>query len=58
MASSDAVFLAALVSFYNGDAGGRLLKGLGASGLGDIASSLDPERREILAGLLVSYPGW
>ena len=47
-----------MVSFYDGDAGGRLLKGLGASGLGDIASSLDPERREILADLLANYPGW
>lgn len=58
MASSDAVFLAALVSFYNGDTGGRLLRGLGAQGLSDIVSSLDPGRREILAELMVNYVGW
>lgn len=56
--SSDAIFLAALVSFYNGDAGARLLRGLGASGLSDIAASLDQARRGILADLLVNYCGW
>ncbi|GAT10195.1 hypothetical protein H7I77_04580 [Mycolicibacterium novocastrense] len=58
LSSSDAVFIAAMVSFFNGDAGGKLLRGLGASGLSDIAASLNKERRQILADLLVSYPGW
>lgn len=58
MAASDAVFLAALVSFYNGDTGGRLLRGLGAQGLSDIVASLDQGRREILAELMVNYVGW
>lgn len=56
--SSDAIFLAALVSFYNGDTGGRLLRGLGVQGLSDVAANLDQERREILADLLVNYIGW
>lgn len=58
LSSSDAVFLAAMVSFFNGDAGGKLLRGLGASGLSDIAVSLNEERRQVLADMLVSYPGW
>lgn len=58
MAASDAVFLAALVSFYNGDTGGRLLRARGAQGLSDIVSSLDQGRREILADLMVNYTGW
>jgi hypothetical protein len=58
MSASDAIFLAALVSFYNGDTGGRLLRGLGAQGLSDIATGLDEERRQILADLLVNYIGW
>lgn len=56
--SSDAIFLAAMVSFFNGDTGGKLLRGLGASGLSNIAVSLDDERRQLLADLLVRYPGW
>lgn len=58
MSASDAIFLAAMVSFYNPDTGGRLLRGLGAQGLGDIAASLDEERRQRLAELLVTYIGW
>lgn len=58
LSSSDAIFIAAMVSFFNGDAGGKLLRGLGVSGLSDIAASLNKERRQILADLLVSYPGW
>lgn len=58
MPSSDAIFLAALVSFYNADTGGRLLRGLGVQGLSDIAANLDQERRELLAELLVNYIGW
>ncbi|OBI24307.1 hypothetical protein [Mycolicibacter sinensis] len=58
MPASDAIFLAALVSFYNGDSGGRLLRGLGAQGMSDIAASLDQQRRQILADLLVNFVGW
>lgn len=58
MPASDAIFLATLVSFYNGDTGGRLLRGLGAQGMSDIAATLDQQRRQILADLLVNYVGW
>ncbi len=58
MPTSDAIFLAALVSFYNGDAGGRLLRGLGAQGMSDIAANLDQQRRQILADLMVNFIGW
>ncbi|MDD4865730.1 MAG: hypothetical protein PHQ28_00935 [Mycobacterium sp.] len=53
-----AVFLAAMVSFYNGDTGGKMLRGLQAAGLGDIAARLDHDQRTVLADLLVAYTGW
>lgn len=58
LSSGEAVFLAAMVSFYNSDRGAQMLRELGATGLGDIAAGLDEQRRSVVADLLVSYPGW
>lgn len=58
MPTGEAVFLAAMVSFYNGDTGGRMLRTLQASGLGDIAARLSPEQREVLAELIVTFERW
>lgn len=58
LSSGEAMFLAAMVSFYNSDPGGQMLRDLGATGLSDISASLDEQRRSVLADLLVSYPGW
>jgi len=53
-----AMFLAALVSFYHSDPGGELLRSLGANGLSGIAARLDESRRQVIADLLLAYPGW
>jgi len=61
LSSGEAVFLAALVAFYDADTGGRLLQVAlrrPVSGLADIAAGLDEPRRRVIADLLVSYPGW
>ena len=58
LSSGEAVFLAALYSFFNADAGGKMLASLGANGLGDIAAHLDEARCRVIADLLVSYAGW
>ncbi len=61
MPSSEAVYVAALVSFYNDATGGRLLQavvGRDAVGLADIAASLEEPRRRAVADLLISYAGW
>ena len=52
------MFLASLVSFYNSDPGGELLRSLGANGLSGIAARLDESRRQVIADLLLAYPGW
>jgi hypothetical protein len=61
LSSGEAVFLAALVAFYNDHSGGRLLQvavGREVVGMADIAAALDEPRRRIIADLLVSYTGW
>jgi hypothetical protein len=58
LSSGEAMFPAAMVSFYNSDPGGELLRSLGANGLSDIAASLDESRRQVIADLLLAYPGW
>ncbi len=49
-----AMFLAALVSFYNSDPGGELLRSLGANGLSGIAARLDESRRQVIGDLLLA----
>ena len=56
--AGQAIFLAALVSFYNGETGGKLLRSLQAAGLSDIAARLGHDQRQVLADLLVAYTGW
>lgn len=58
LSSGEAIFLAAMVSFYNSDTGGEMLKRLGVRGLSDISAGLDEPRRRVIADLLVTYPGW
>ncbi|MGH3556010.1 MAG: hypothetical protein ACRDTK_00555 [Mycobacterium sp.] len=58
LSSGEAMLLAAMVSFYNSEPGGQMLRDLGATGLSDISAGLDEQRRSVVADLLVSYPGW
>lgn len=51
-------FLAAMCSFYNASWGGDLLREQGVNGLADLSATLDPEHRQVIADLLVSYSGW
>lgn len=57
MSSGEKVFLAALVSFYNAEDGGKLFKRIGVQGLADFGG-LDLSRRSVLASLLLNYTGW
>lgn len=59
--TSEGVFLAAMVSFYNDRIGGPWLQravGHKDVGMADIAASLDAPRRKVIADLLLSYCGW
>lgn len=58
LSSGEAVFLAAMYSFYNDDAGAKMLAQLDAPGLAGISAHLDEPRRRVIADLLVSYSGW
>lgn len=58
MSAGEKVFLAALVSFYNSDDGGRLLQRVGVHGLADLGG-LDLARRTVIAALILNYThGW
>ena len=57
LSSGERVFLAALVSFYNSEDGGRLLKRVGVEGLADLGG-LDLQRRTLIAALILNYSGW
>jgi hypothetical protein len=57
MSPSQRIFLAALVSFYDTQEGGRLLKRVGFHGLADF-SGLDLPHRAVIAGLILNYTGW
>jgi hypothetical protein len=61
LSSTERVFLAAMVSFYNDFTGGKLLQravGSKSVGMAEIAASLDAPRRQVIADLLLSYCGW
>lgn len=58
LSSGQRKFLAAMCSFYNADWGGDLLREQNVNGLADLSATLDSERRQIIADLLVSYYGW
>ena len=57
MSSGEKVFLAAMVSFYNAQEGGALLRRVGVFGLADLGG-LDLERRKVIAALILNYTGW
>lgn len=57
MSSGEKVFLAAMVSFYNAEEGGALLRRVGVYGFADLGG-LDLERRRIIADLMMNYTGW
>jgi len=57
MSSGEKRFLAALVSFYNAEDGGRLLERIGVRGLADLGG-LNLKRRTVIATLLLNYTGW
>jgi len=57
MSSGQKVFIAALVSFYNAEDGGRLFERIGVRGLADLGG-LDLKRRAVIAALVLNYSGW
>ncbi|WP_248746212.1 hypothetical protein [Pseudomonas sp. MWU12-2037] len=57
MSHGEKVFLAALVSFYNAEDGGRLLQAVDVHGLADLGV-LDAKRRALIAHLILNYSGW
>jgi hypothetical protein len=57
MSSGQKVFIAALVSFYNAEDGGRLFECIGVRGLADLGG-LDLKRRAVIAALILNYSGW
>ena len=57
MSHGEQVFLAALVSFYNDETGGRLLQQVCVRSLADFGL-LDTQRRTLLANLIIHYSGW
>lgn len=58
LSTGEAVFLAAMYSFFNPAAGAQMLHGLGYSSPGELAARLDEKRVRVLADLMVSYEGW
>jgi hypothetical protein len=46
-----------MVSFYNVEEGGALLRRVGVQGLADLGG-LDLKRRKIIAALILNYTGW
>lgn len=57
MSHGEQVFIAALISFYDDDTGGRLLRRVGVNGLADFGL-LDARRRALIANLIIHYSGW
>ena len=58
LSTGEAVFLAAMYSFYNADDGAAMLTRLGADSPGAVAAALDEKRRRIIADLTMCYAGW
>lgn len=54
----DAVFAAALASFFNPEEGQKLMARAGCHGFGGLAVLLDARRRSLLACLLANFRGW
>jgi len=56
--TGEALFIAALYSFYNGRDGEKMIQELGYSGLGDIANRLEYDQLEIITTLMKYHTGW
>lgn len=57
MSSGEGVFIAALASFYNAHDSQELLRRVYVEGLADLGT-LDLQRRQVIATLLLYYTGW
>ncbi len=57
LSSGERVFIAALASFYNAHDSQELLRRAGVQGLADLGT-LDLQRRQVIAALLLHYTGW
>lgn len=55
---ADAVFAAAMASFFNPAEGHKLMTKVGAPEFGSLTTVLDRRRRSILAVLLINFGGW
>lgn len=58
LSTGEAVFLAAMVSFYSPQGGRELMQKLDMGSPGSVAAALDEKRRRVIADLTVSYAGW
>ncbi len=58
VSKGQAILLAVMYSFYNGDDGQLYLEQLGYPNISDIAAHLDKEEVAVVADLLVNYSGW
>ena len=56
--TGEALFIAVLYSFYNGDDGAEMYQDLGYRGLGDIAYRLEYEQLQIVTELMRYHTGW
>jgi len=56
--TGEALFIAVLYSFYNGDDGAEMYQDLGYRGLGDIAYRLEHEQLQIVTELMHYHTGW
>ena len=56
--TGQALFVAVLVSFYNGEDGDALCRELGFHGVGDIANRLEPRQLDIIMNLMKYHTGW
>lgn len=56
--TGEALFIAVLYSFYNGDDGWEMYQDLGYRGLGDIAYRLEYEQLQIVTELMRYHTGW
>lgn len=54
----DAVFIAAMASFFNAEEGQKLLNKAGAHAFGNLLTLLDDRRRAVIADLFHNFRSW
>ena len=54
----EGVFMAAVISFYNGETGENFMHQFQMFGLGDIAGRLDLDEVDIITRLMFNHTGW